>query len=191
MRTAGLWLAVALLSQTALAADSMRCGSRIVSTGAGPAEVLGACGEPDYRDRWFYAQPGVGTVGDVEEWTYNFGPNLLLHLLRFRHGKLVAVDTEGYGFAEGPRACTPSDLFEGLSKYRLLARCGEPVTREALNTLQPLRRRDGRIQGTQLQSVYRERWVYDFGADYLQQTVTLENGRVVSVDSGSRGFDHD
>jgi hypothetical protein len=33
----------------------------------------------------------------IEEWTYNRGPHQLIHILRFRHGRLVHIDTAGYG----------------------------------------------------------------------------------------------
>ena len=52
-----------LLMETALA-DSMRCGSHIVSSGGlhgpGKYEVLKKCGEPTSRsgDTWIYEEPG-------------------------------------------------------------------------------------------------------------------------------------
>lgn len=32
-----------------------------------------------------------------EEWTYNFGPHRLIHVLHFENGRLVRVQTRGYG----------------------------------------------------------------------------------------------
>ena len=52
-----------LLTELALA-DSMRCGTRIISTGGlngpGKYEVLKKCGEPTVRsgDTWIYDRPG-------------------------------------------------------------------------------------------------------------------------------------
>lgn len=168
-------------------ADSLRCGDRLVSDEALAAEVLAACGEPDYRDVW--SPPVYGNpVSDEQVWTYNFGPSQLLRLLHFRHGRLTTIESDGYGFDREPAAgCRPTDLTEGLSKYRLLARCGEPTTQESYGVMRPLRRRDGSVVTNSLLPVYRERWVYNLGPQYFLQLVTIENGRVTAVASGARG----
>lgn len=192
MRHCGLLMLATALCLPASAGDSMRCGDRIVATGAMPAEVLGACGPPAYRDPWVFQHPvHHGAVADVEEWYYNFGPNQLLRILRFRHGRLAEIGADGYGYAEPPaRRCEPGAIVEGLSKFRLLLLCGAPATREALSLLRPLRdRRTGAIVPGYEEPVYGERWVYDFGSRYLLRLVTLEDGRVVDVDSGARGSD--
>lgn len=185
-----LWLGVALtaLSQTAGADDSLRCGSRLVRTGAPAAEVLGACGEPAYRDPWVIHRRGYGDVSDTQEWYYNFGSTRLLRVLRLRDGRLVDVGEDGYGFDEPPRGdCRPADIIEGMSKYRLLLQCGTPATRETFSLWEPLRRPDGRVVPGRFADVFRERWVYDFGPDLLQHIVTLRNGRVTDVTTGDRG----
>ena len=187
-----LWFLVALaaLSQTARADDSLRCGSRLVRTGALAAEVIAACGEPAYRDPWWVSRPGRGQVSDTEEWYYNFGASQLLRVLRLRSGRLVDVESDGYGFDTLPdRACGPGDIAEGMSKYRLLLRCGEPATREAFPLWEPLRGPDGRFVRGRFTDVFKERWVYDFGSNYLLQIVTLRNGRVDDVTTGDRGSD--
>lgn len=192
MRVLGLAVALAALSQTAGADDALRCGSHLVHTGAPAADVLGACGEPAYRDPWLIPRRGLGYVSDSEEWYYNFGPNQLLRVLRFRHGKLVDVDSDGYGYDQDeppPRHCGPSDIVEGMSKFRLLRRCGEPATRESVALTAPLRRKDGRVVPNYYEDVFRERWVYNFGSRYLLQLVTLRNGRVTDVTTGDRGSD--
>jgi len=181
-----------LLGTSQLAAsDSLRCGSRLIGNGALAAEVLGACGEPDYRDTWLVPQPYSGRyVSDAEEWYYNFGPSQLLRILRFRNGKLVDVGSDGYGYMEppGPPDCEPAEIVEGLSKFRLLLRCGEPVTRESVNVLRPLRDpQTGAAIHRYQEPVFREKWVYNFGSRYFLRIVTLENGRVTDVEQGSRG----
>ena len=173
-------------------ADALRCGARVVSTGALVAEVLSACGDPVYRDAWTYPAPYSGEfVSDVEEWYYNFGPNQLLRILRIRNGELVEIATDGYGYVDAPpRDCTPADFTPGLSKFRLLLRCGPPTTREAANLLRPWRDpHTHRLREDLLLPVYRERWVYNLGATYLLQIVSLENGRITDVVSGARGSD--
>jgi len=175
--------------------STLRCGSRIVATEDSAAKVRAACGEPALRDVQPQFDPRAGRIfGDTEVWTYNFGQNQLLRLLRFRGGRLVAIDTDGYGFVppEHPR-CTPHDLVDGLSKYRLLARCGEPDTRREASLLSPAFRRDGRrslpLPDGFVTAVYREEWTYNFGADSLLRRVLLENGIVVDIEDDGRGYD--
>ena len=171
----------------------MRCGSRLVSEGDRAAELIGACGDPVYRDVWGYAGPSNRWIADTEEWYYNFGPNQLLRVVRLRNSRIVAIDSEGYGFYEdGQRRCAPADLVPGMSKFRVVLACGEPLTRESSSLM---RRVDDGSQrfppgyGDYLTPVYREEWVYNFGSRYLLRILTLENGRVVDVENGSRGFD--
>lgn len=174
------------------ASDSMRCGSRLISTGARAAEIIATCGEPDYRDVWNYPQPYTGQwVSDIEQWYYNFGPNQLLRVLELRHGRLRRIDTDGYGFHESAtRHCAPGDLLEGMSKYRLLQRCGDPVTREFRNLVRPWPPGSGRLgeRPRYVEQVYREEWVYNFGPRYFMRVLTLENGRVTDVDNAGRGY---
>lgn len=198
MKAVSIMLGVLLLAlmRPATALDSMRCGSRLASAGMTAAEVLAACGEPDYRDVW--AQPagyGAAYLGQVEEWTYNFGSNQLLRVLRFRQGRLQRIDTEGYGFAADAVADCSGGISIGISKYRLLAECGEPVTRSADFLQVPVDRGrrvdDPRDAAPAWAFVYREEWVYNFGAGRLMRIVQLDNGRVSEVQTGARGFDRE
>lgn len=173
------------------AADTLRCGSRLVSTGMTAAEVLAVCGEPSLRDVWTsLPQPG-GVLGDVEEWTYNFGSSQLLRVLRLRNGRLQRIDTQGYGFAVAdPGDCAQSGIVVGMSKYRLLAVCGAPLTRAAEVVSVPVDRyRPPPAAGVLWETVYREEWVYNFGAARFMRVVRLENARVVEVEMAGRGFD--
>lgn len=184
-----------LCSASLHAADTLRCGSRLVSLEDLSAQVLAVCGEPTYRDQWYYELPyNRGYAADVEVWTYNFGPSRLLQVLKFRDDRLIDIQSDGYGFYSSAEPhCAPSAVIEGLSKYRLLATCGEPVSKRAENILEPLTAPNGGFgrygpYGA-LTPVYRERWVYNFGSSSLLREVTLENGRVTEVRSGARGFD--
>jgi hypothetical protein len=101
-----------LAAGAAGADDTLRCGSRLVSTGDGRDKVRTLCGEP--TDVAF-----VGTIGrrghasgpydfsyigpawieqPVEVWTYNFGPARLLRKLRFVGDELVEIRTDGRGY---------------------------------------------------------------------------------------------
>lgn len=189
----------------AAAAGSMRCEGRIIQEGALAAEVLGACGEPVYRDPWTLQSPHTHLlVVDTEEWYYNFGSSQLLRLVKIRNGKVVDIDSDGYGYNDPPRPpCDPLDIVPGLSKFRLILRCGDPVTRKSQSVLAPLNPRGGTdpFYGSvdpgadrypyngYLVPVFREEWVYNFGSRYLMRIVTLEDGRVSDVQNGNRGFD--
>lgn len=191
-----LVLALAGFTLPALAGPSIRCGSKLVSEGMYSAELLAICGEPSFRDVWM--PPGgivPGYAAPTEEWTYNLGSSQLLRVIRIRNGKIDRITTEGYGFTPGRPACNFGDITIGDSKYRLVQRCGEPLTRTADYTLvaeprhgrrHPSDLRDYANSGT---PVFREEWVYNFGSNQLLRIVTLENGRVKDVETGRRGFD--
>jgi hypothetical protein len=192
-RLIGILLALAAAFQAGAAgADgTMRCDNRIASEGMAAASLLAVCGEPAYRDVWSGNFPGYG-VGGSEEWYYNFGPNLLLRVIRLRDGKIAQIDADGYGFSELPHPpCEPSRIVEGLSKYRLVLLCGSPLTQQRRWVNVPLERygRDGRRFGGYYSTVFQEEWIYNFGSRYLMRVVTLENGRVVDVQNGDRGAD--
>jgi hypothetical protein len=85
------------------AADSMRCGSKLMTDGDPSDKVLAYCGEPASIERreilrgyGYYHGTTVNTAYEVsvELWTYNFGP----HKLRFEDGLLVDVDTLSHGY---------------------------------------------------------------------------------------------
>jgi hypothetical protein len=196
---AGL-LAGLLLPHLAGASGSMRCGSRLVSEGMLAAEAVAICGEPDFRDVWPPPAPyGYGALGQIEEWVYNRGSSQLLRVLRVRNGRIERILTEGYGFAQPSRSpCGQTDIVPGMSKYRLLSRCGEPIARITDYVLypEPQHRRHGwqyehpnqRDYYNAVSPVFREEWTYNFGSSRLLRIVTLENGRVTDVRSGRRGF---
>jgi len=74
-------------------ADTMRCGSSLVSTGDRAFEVERKCGAPTYRDVVGY------TLGrndreefQLEEWVY--GPtNGMFSILRFEGNRLTRIET--------------------------------------------------------------------------------------------------
>ena len=181
-------------SGTARASDVLRCGSHLVNTNALAAQVLGVCGEPAFVDRWEApaSQDSVPMLEDIEEWYYNFGPAQLLRILRFQHGRLTDIQSDGYGFRHAPvrEACGPYSIARGISKFRLEQSCGDPVTRRIEYALRPLRGPDiAFVQNQPMAYVYEEQWVYNFGDEALMRVVTLENGRVTDVQSQGRGFD--
>lgn len=104
-------LLLALLACTPARADSMRCGTRLVHDGDTRAEVIARCGEPtDVERRSIWRRPTYWhhgraiTLGTdfveipVELWLYNLGSSQLMRRLRFEDGRLVEIETLGYGF---------------------------------------------------------------------------------------------
>src|SRR5688572_16422584 len=107
------WLAMALLTLAASAAhaDSLRCGTRLVHEGDTREVVIAKCGEATGIDRrsvwrrpvvWIRGRPfhvGIHEIEiPVELWTYNFGPNRFMRLIRFEDGRVVDIETLDYGY---------------------------------------------------------------------------------------------
>ena len=93
--------------------DTMRCGTRLVSSGDGKDKVRALCGEPTsvslvgvqsapqyyYRGPYDYSYFGPTWFEvPVEVWTYNFGSTKLLRKLRFVGDELDEIWTDGYGY---------------------------------------------------------------------------------------------
>ena len=110
MRRAVLLLALAALAVGSYAhADSMRCGSRLVSEEDSIDKVLELCGEPTSKSRtWIVRQPRFELGANeyrfpgeedvpVDLWTYDLGPNKLVRRLRFVAGKLESIETLEHG----------------------------------------------------------------------------------------------
>jgi hypothetical protein len=104
----GTCLAAAALALAGpAAADSMRCGSKLMTDGDPLDKVHALCGPPASIERREILRPygyhrGVTVHSSyevsVEIWTYNFGPNKLMYRLRFEDGLLVDVDTLSHGY---------------------------------------------------------------------------------------------
>lgn len=163
------------------AAAPLRCGSQVVSEGMDMAAVAARCGEPDDRDVWPPLAPGTpGWQGPVEEWTYNFGGNQLLLILRFVRGELSRIDNDGYGFAaDAPPSCDAA-LRRGTGRYRLRQACGAPQRQSAEYGWQP--RLFSPRGPAALQLIRREQWRYDFGPQRLPRRVDFEDARVTDVE---------
>jgi hypothetical protein len=121
VRICAIALAGAALSRPA-AADSMRCGDRLVSSGDSTYEVRSTCGEPDAAEqRIEYRTIRIRVPAPcheehgcrrcdvevertvevvVDAWTYDFGRNRFIEFVRFEDGRLIAVSEGGYGHKE-------------------------------------------------------------------------------------------
>jgi hypothetical protein len=108
-RTTAAATLLLLLAASPARADSMRCGSRLISDGDSIEKVLHHCGEPTYKYRtWIVRQPQFEFGNDeiafpgredvpVDYWTYDLGPNQLMRKLRFVAGELQSIETLDYG----------------------------------------------------------------------------------------------
>ena len=111
-RTAVLGALAAASLATPAAADTLRCGSRLIKEGDTQDKALAVCGEPAQQSRtWierppqyelggqWYSYPGTEFV-PVDVWTYDFGPNRLMQRVRFVAGLIVSIETLGKGTSE-------------------------------------------------------------------------------------------
>jgi hypothetical protein len=108
-----LFLAVLLMGAAGVAqADSFQCGNAVVGSGDTRDQVSAKCGNPSNIERGTAFVPSVAWVNGVavsagntlievpvELWLYNFGPTKLMHRVRFESGRVVAIETLGYGYA--------------------------------------------------------------------------------------------
>jgi hypothetical protein len=231
-----LALAATCLGPGAARADSLRCDGGLVGVGDTKLDLLGKCGRPALVEQRSVERGGAILAGGgqqvsqvaavtVETWTYNFGPRRFVQYATLEAGRVVAVERGGYGYdlAGGdmgpafiPRArCDHLSIHQGDRAFDLLAKCGEPASRDVtvvrqqvLQEVAPARPRDepgrrepGRrerkqdrareaprlVQGV-AGSVNLEVWAYDFGPQILVRLVELEDGVVRKVDTGSHGY---
>lgn len=78
---------------------AIRCGSQIIDKGTSSAEVTAFCGNPTQVNGPTGA-PDSGDAHQIEFWTYNFGPNMLMERIEVRDGVVVDIQSLGYGFNE-------------------------------------------------------------------------------------------
>ncbi len=103
-----LVLSAALAFSGLAAADSFRCGSKLMTDGDPLDKVAALCGPPTSVERREIVRPYYFYRGSIpihtsyevsiEYWTYNLGPNKLMRRLRFEDGLLVDVETLGHGY---------------------------------------------------------------------------------------------
>lgn len=97
MRALTTTLLLALLSaafQAQAQAETLRCGSQLVSLGDRRLEVLQKCGEPAFRDLVGYSLgQNQRREYPIEEWVY--GPsNGMLSILTFEGSRLRAIERQ-------------------------------------------------------------------------------------------------
>jgi hypothetical protein len=97
----GMLLSAVLLNGSISFADTMKCGTRLVSDGDSKAKVLLRCGEPFMKE--FVGEKtvrsrlygGYGIKFDtvqVERWTYVLGQRQFMRILTFEADTLVKIE---------------------------------------------------------------------------------------------------
>ena len=106
---AAILLGASLLISSAASADTLRCGSKLISEGDPIEKVREYCGEPVVKKRtWITRQPRFEYGGQeipfpgqedvpVDLWTYDFGANKLMRRVRFVAGKVESIETLEHG----------------------------------------------------------------------------------------------
>jgi len=180
-----LLVAVVVLCGSAKAnALGLRCGNRVVSAGMISQQVRNACGAPFWADTYTSLEI-LGAGGPIEEqrevywevWYYNFGSSMFMQQLSFRDGQLQNIEALGYGVDEIGTTCIPVIASRGLTSGELVARCGEPTSRQR-NEGAFVRRAPGITHAAEDR---REEWLYDDGSTYLTRYF-LTNSHVTGAD---------
>ena len=90
-------LTLALAASQASAADTLRCGSQLVSVGDRSSEVLQKCGTPVSQAVTGHTLDRNSKVQYIkEEWVYS-RDNGMLYFLQFEGERLVRVDSKRGG----------------------------------------------------------------------------------------------
>lgn len=76
------------------AADSYRCGRKIVRSGDSSAELLRICGEPRHRDRGKASIKVNGSLREasVQRWYYKKGARSLERIVVIHNGRIAAIE---------------------------------------------------------------------------------------------------
>jgi hypothetical protein len=89
---------------------ALRCGNRLVDLGEPSAAVLQKCGTPDTTERRviYRVLPDADAFGSVRSlvyvpvvidvWVYNFGRQRFMQEFSFEDGRLVDIQSLGYGY---------------------------------------------------------------------------------------------
>lgn len=104
-------LLAALLLAGPAAADSFRCGVKLITDGDSADKLQSLCGAPTGVTRtevlrrpvdWRFGRPyylsHYPVPVQVEYWTYNLGPNKLMRRVKLEDGIVVEVETLGHGY---------------------------------------------------------------------------------------------
>jgi len=164
------------------------CKGEAVTTGDSREEVAAKCGEAMLKEQRKLTveetdKEGkiVRTVTDIEEWTFDSGPEELMQSYRFENGKLADIRSIGYGRIQDPMVdnCRNGTLLaEGDSTIEAFLKCGEPLAKQKLE--------DKVVESTEGDKKRRTslpvaEWTYRYGRDLPGYTLTFEDGKVTKI----------
>jgi len=187
-------LLLVLLLPSALAAAEYRCADKIISVGDASIDLLMKCGEPDWKQshneeiiETIDKDSKRKTIVSVDDWTYNLGPNRFTRIFKLRDGKVVDVQSGGYGSVKeqtGKPQCSDQIISVGDSVADVMAKCGEPAWKDKHEEIIRQRLDDNTVSKV---SVVVEDWTYNFGPNRFMRIFTFRNGTVTDVRTGGYG----
>lgn len=83
--------------------------------------------------------------------------------------------------------CGTGLVSDGASKSDVVAKCGEPVSRESRTESEEVKTKDGDTSTKRVVQKTFEEWTYNFGPNRLMQVVVFENGKLIEVKSAGYG----
>lgn len=83
--------------------------------------------------------------------------------------------------------CGTGLVSDGASKSDVVAKCGEPVSKESRSESEEVKTRDGETSTKRVVQKTFEEWTYNFGPNRLMQVVVFENGKLIEVKSAGYG----
>ena len=190
-----------ILMTPLLAHSDLKCGSKLVTAGDTAFEVLNKCGEPLLIESWEESrslssmkrsvtkdvESGVVFV-EVEQWTYNFGPNTFIQFLTFTDGRLLNVESGPKGILlsslnKKPNKRCGHRVKAGDSRIEVLKKCGFPHFKQVNGVTI--------VAGTSEASAVLGRtdeWTYNFGPRHFLYHIKFFQGAVLLVERGDYGF---
>lgn len=175
-------------------AHAFRCGGALVDEGDSKAEVLIKCGNPDWKTEWsedLIDDPGgvsaYRVTSQKERWLYNLGPKSFLRILLFEDGRLTEVTTGERGFPDAgdPGRCDFDHVSPGASDFSVQMKCGAPlfVDTRYREILLATRHGPARLVRKRV-----EEWTYNLGPTQFLRILVFENGELMEIRKGDRGF---
>lgn len=161
---------------------AMRCGGQLIGEGDRSYEVRRACGPPQAIESFDRHHHGHHAPHE-ETWYYDRGHQQLLRVLSFRDGELKRIEARRGNLPAEPSqrgTCRPTEIRQGMTRYELLRRCGEPVERSHRHVL---RKALPRSHPHLVEQVLVEEWFYDFGRTYMPRRLRLVDGEVVAIET--------
>jgi hypothetical protein len=163
------------------------CKGETVNISETLKEVAAKCGEAALKDQRIVTVEETDEEGthrstsNIEEWSYDSGPEELVMTYRFENGKLVEISSNGYGSVRDfsvDRCQNGEALAVGDSTIETYLKCGDPLAKEKLGN-KTIEAESGGIKRRTILSV--AEWTYRYGPNAPGYTVTFENGLATKI----------